>query len=354
MPMKVSKRLARTVMIVKISYFALPFSLLLCLPAVAQDRPPTIGEYELATSRERLLLDVTPVINARLAELKDFHINDTCAQVPSGQQICRPGPCVPISGKDYFNGGQPKIVKISAAYELARMMCSPTEICHEGTVEKCIPSMGKLSLGGAIVVQAQPRLAITPPSNKELPVDYLVLTESYKNCSPEKGNFTFSHTLEQSVGLLVRKQKAVKTGSSFTVSAKASFKYADMFGSEIAGSTNTSKEITITDLNEEDYREKKSFAFSLPVTIPSQTQLSVTHEWIKRLVPIKYVGTVVLDGQVASNRAGVTLISEALPEKEKRTFDFEGILEEALMFEGKTTVLTKPLSAEDCPAPSDQ
>jgi hypothetical protein len=48
-----------------------------------------------------------------------------------------------------------------------------------------------------------------------------------------------------------------------------------------------------------------------------------------------------------------SLISQVLPESEKRPFNFEGVLEEALMFEGKTTVLTKELQAIDCPEPSD-
>jgi hypothetical protein len=193
-----------------------------------------------------------------------------------------------------------------------------------------------------------------PPSKNEVPVDYLTLTESYKNCSPEKGSFTFSHTLEQSVGLLVRKQKAIKTGTSYTIGAKASFKYGDVIGGETSGSVTISRDITVTDTRDEDYREKKTFSFTLPVTIPSQTQLSVTHEWIKRVVPVKYSGAVTLDGQLSTNREGIALISQVLPEKEKRTFEFEGTLEEALMFEGRTTVLTKQMSEKECPEPSDQ
>lgn len=316
--------------------------------AQAQQELPSIADYEISTSRERLIEDVTPTINTALAQLRDYHITDACSQVQEGL-TCRRGPCIPVSGEGFPQ--RPYIFEASFSYDLARMMCTYIDVCDPNMVTRCAPSMGKLTVGGPLVVQDITRLVMSPPNKNEVPADYLALKESYRNCSPEKGQFTFTHNLEDEVGVLVRKQKSIKTGSSYTLGAKFSFKYTDLFGADFTGSMTISENITVTDLEDQNYREEKSYSFSLPVTVPSNHELTVTHEWIKRIVPVEYKGTAVLDGQISTNKEGITLISQVLSDEDMRHFDFNGILELALVFEGKTVVLTRELVASDCPPP---
>jgi hypothetical protein len=302
------------------------------LPASAK---PAISTLNITSSNTILQTDALGVVNQRLAGLRDYDLGESC------RVVREPTEC---------NDSCTKSVPLDLPGNLVPLRdpggpaCRP-RTCYS-TSTQCNRIIGKLTVSGPLQPETAAVVRIAEPNWKDIPTELLGLKESYRNCGPVAQSMTFNHAERTRVGHRVTKTKLVSTGH--TINAEVNFKF-EVFGGKSGISFN--RRVDVTSAMDETDEHEETMSYSLPVNIPANSDLVITHTWIKRIVPVRYEGTVRLNAPVAANREGIATIAQVLPEPERRTFDFSGTVSTAMLMEGRTENHIVALKPADCISP---
>jgi hypothetical protein len=284
--------------------------------------------------------DVASVLTQRLATLKDYYLSDSCTNVKVGEECRGCDPCV-LSTPAPGSRGPDSL--------LPARLCGPC-LCRAITERRCSKVVGKLTLAGAIDVEEGPTVNFSEPNWKDIPVDFVGLKATYKWCNPKDTQEVFTHTVREEVGAKVSKNRVVNTGKEVTVNASVSYSPGGIggIGGSIGGGVKFTNSISITSAEEQNYRKEETFTRSIPVPIPAMHETVYVHYWIKRTVPVKYRGTVQVNGSVAPNKEGIHRVSQVLTTPADRTFDFSGEVLDVSVYEGRAESYSRTLSEAEC------
>ena len=283
-------------------------------------------------SEQLEVIDVASAVNAKLAALPDVRTGENCMRVEVGRECRLVGVgCLAVP---------PKVI-----LPMRGPQCN--SICDAKYETRCTPITGKFS-ALAPYYSAKPIVAtIVEPNWQSIPSSVMGLKEEYINCGSLQQEITFRHTEVTRVGYRITKSKAVKTSNALglSMSTKVAFRFADV----TTGITyNMTRDVTLTDGNEETEEITRTFDQSVPLKIAPMKRIVFDHFWIKRTVPIRYNGTVTVDAALATNAAGKSLLSEVLVSEADRTFPFEGEVAMSSLNNGQSRYLEYPLTAEQC------
>jgi hypothetical protein len=178
-------------------------------------------------------------------------------------------------------------------------------------------------------------------------VDIIGNRETYKNCAAITQSETFSYSDTTTIGSRVTKTQTVANGAD--ISIDLSFKFLGIGGQTGVKFSHT---VTITDTREEDYTSQRQLSFSVPISIPAMTLLTLQRSWIRREVPVEFSGTVQLNASVSSNLEGIGSVARVIPKASDRTFAFAGVVTDAQLYDGTTVNIGQPLKASDCTTPA--
>jgi len=269
--------------------------------------------------------NVLAVINTKLGTLADSALGTSCSNVMIGRE------CRTIGSCSMFVGGS---------------HCR--DICTAKYENRCSTVVGKLSAVPPFLVAEPVSVKIVEPNWNDIPSSILGYREKYTNCTAVQQSVTFRHTEMTRTGTKVAKSKVLRTGTK--ISANVGFKFPVVSG---GGNIEFNKDITITDSNEETEETTRSLERTDPLLIPAMSEVVFDHKWIRREVPVKYIGTIVLDAQLGPNTEGKTLLSHALPNAIDRTFTFEGRVINSLLVEGQSVARQRNMSAKECAGTSE-
>lgn len=282
--------------------------------------------------------DVLVSVNAKLATLRDYNLRRHCEQQRTGRS-CGREPCKIVGASEVST-------KIEEIIDSKCLIGHKSRLgdCIDTFREVCSDVFGKLNATAPISVVSGPIVETKNPNWNDIPREIMGYRETYKNCSSVPQSVTFKHSESTLVGSRVSKSQVVKTG--YGISAKVSFKYSEVLGGEVGATFN--REVSVTDMNEENYTETKTFEITLPVAIPPRTKVRVEHYFMRRDVPVQFTGQVTLDAVVGGNQEGVRYVSAVLPSETDRTFKFSGTVNSALLINGETDLLASPVNAAQC------
>lgn len=283
--------------------------------------------------------DIVAVVNARLATLRDYQIDERCERVVVGME-CNTPPCGVQLGVGDGTMGASTLVSDAPLH-----MCPTT--CWNIYAMQCSPVMGKLSIAGAVQVVGEPTVAVEPPNWEGIPRKQLGVRKAFNNCSSEKQSYLFSHSQNVTVGAKVAKLKTVTAGVQ--IGAKVGFSYggAPGFGGSGEVTTQFSRSVSVSDSNEETYQENRTLAFQDTINVPSMRKQTMVHFWTLLDVPVRFSGTVTVDAPVNGHRESVTMLSQLLPDASDRTFEFEGIVLETIVADATTDIREEPCVADE-------
>lgn len=282
------------------------------------------GHFQLLKSSRFELLDnraiaptgiqttnVLDVIDAKLAALPDHHISNQCHQEGTGQFCPLPTVCFPTS----------------------RTVCQPVN--------------GKLTIQAPLIISSGPTVKVQDPNWQDIPSEIFMQHGDYHNCSSTQQSESFQHAQQLQVGDTITKTKTLSTGSSqaIQISAGLHVGIVNFGGSDTLSFSTTSQ---ITDTNTENHSESITNSVTLPVVVPAMSDVQIKHSYIQYNVPVPFTGTVTVDGQLASNLDGLSLLSQVLPNAADRTFDFAGFVTDSTLIDARTEVHQKTLTATDC------
>lgn len=276
--------------------------------------------------------DVVSVINSKLQTLPPSHISNRSRRIEDGQE------CTPRTSR---------CEELSAPIPVGRNVSRPQRLCTEYICgprykEVIDPVMGALTSNGTFTVERAPIVTVSEPNWSSVPTQYFGLKTTYRNCSPERQTLTFSHKTSLVVGNRLTKTKTIKNGTS--TKATIGFSYV-VTGS---ASLDFTSDITLGSSEEANFQKTEDFTYGETVNIAPMSLVVYTHEFIRRVVDIKYTGNVQLDGGLSSNFANVNLISKALPNPDDRIFEFSGYVTSSNVYEGIINNTSKRLVSADC------
>lgn len=308
-------------------------SWVLAVPTVATS---SSGHSVAQTNAEQIL-------NQKLASLRDYHLGNSCTDVKVGSECYGCDPCIVST---------PAPLSILPKEIEPLRLCGPC-ICVPITERRCQKVVGKLALSGALDVEAGPTVKFEEPNWKDIPTEAKGLKATYKWCNPRDTKEIFTHAVREQVGAKVTKSRVVNTGKEITASVNASFSPGTVsgVGGGVSAGVKFSNSISVSSGEEQDFRKEESFSRTFEVPVPAMYETVVVHYWIKRLVPLKYSGTVQVNGKVVQNQEGVQLVSQVLPSVADRTFDFAGEVLDVSLYEGRAESYSRKLSEDECKAP---
>jgi hypothetical protein len=119
-------------------------------------------------------------------------------------------------------------------------------------------------------------------------------------------------------------------------------------GYEASASLTINTSSTVTDTNTESRTESKTETDTIPISVPPLSHVDASHTFILYQVPIPFSGTVVLDGPVARNLDGISVLSQILPNKSDRTFTFSGTITDSTLVKTATSFNQKKVDPASC------
>jgi hypothetical protein len=223
-------------------------------------------------------------------------------------------------------------------------------MCHDTYSDVCdLKVMGKLAVSGPLTVTLPAKVAVDEPNWDDVATEIKGLRGTYRNCNDILQSWTFHHTEMSRVGGRVFKQQVVNVGKQF--SAELGFKYDVSKALGLTGkfSASFSNSVSVTDGAEQNFEQS---ATDLDVVLPSQVEKMkiqvITHEWMKKIVPINYHGIVQMDAPLQANLEGVKLLSDVFPDPTDRTFAFSGRVLDSTIWDVLTDNRSRALKPEEC------
>jgi hypothetical protein len=274
--------------------------------------------------------DVLSSINRRLAALKDYELGQSCTQEKVGRECYHD--CAPTRVQS--KGRKPLFE------ELRHCHIS----CWDVVETVCRPVYGKLTAREPFAIEKGPSVTLKEPNWSSIPGEILGYRETYTNCTSAQQSITFKHLETVRVGSRVTKTSSLQ--NSEKIEAKVEFKFENVFGG--GTSIGFSRQVTVTNVDEENHEESRTLDFTVPLIVPAMTRVVLDHAWIRRVVPIQYSGTVQLDAGVNANRAGISRISQVITAPADRTFPFSGSVTNTLLVEGETSTVGTDLTKQQC------
>jgi hypothetical protein len=290
------------------------------------------SKSEKALTEQLEIIDVASVVSAKLAAMPNVQIGESCSDVEVSRQCYEVGAgCLAVPPT------------------LPMPMRGPTcnMVCTAKTERRCTPIVGKFSVASPFYSTKPIVATIVEPNWQSVPNAVMGLKAEYINCGSSLQEVTFRHQEVTRVGYRISKSRAVKTSNSMGVNISAKMQYS--FADVTTGVTySMSRDVTVSDGNEETEETTRTLDESIPLRIPPMKRVVFDHFWVKRIVPIRYKGTVTVDATLATNVAGKRLLSEVLPAEADRTFPFEGEVAMSSLNNGQFRYLEYPLTAEMC------
>ncbi|SEB51247.1 hypothetical protein SAMN05519105_0585 [Rhodobacter sp. 24-YEA-8] len=292
-------------------------------------------------SEPRVHVNVASSLSKELSSLKDFDISQSCRSEVVGER-CEPDmtPCSDVTKN------------IGPAVWL--FACAPRQtICALVYGQVCYPVLGKLTIGGPLIVVSGPSVSIEEPNWEGIPAKIMGMREVYTNCTPRDQTFTYTHSERWITGARETKGRSLTVGREENVTVKTGAKYeAYGFGvnGEVQYGIKWSSSSSSSSGEEFNHQSEVSDTRSMPVEVPQMSRLIIEHYWSQRVVPFRYKGSIVVDAPLSSNLSGKSLASQVLPEA-ARTFSFSGVISDSLIIEGNTFVASTELSNEFCSVP---
>ena len=302
------------------------------------------SEVSTPDSRSKIIQDLPAISNARLSQLRDFHLDESCGDVVVGRTCFRTPPkCIPVS----FNPLFPDVRIWNAV-----VGCSwypGHEICREQKSRQCSPVMGKLTIGNTVTIIGEPTAVYKTPTKAEVPISFLQVEETIDNCSPTESAYTFTHQENVSVGQVFKKSNVVRTGTTFSIKLGLKAGVEGLGDVTAETSIGASKDVTITDGEDLDLKTQETVTRMFPVKQAPYSISFLKHTFVKRVVPIPYSGKVLIDAPVNPNREGIVNLSQILSE-DQRTFEFGGVIEDSSVSNGRFSIQSKVYTPEECDA----
>lgn len=294
----------------------------------------SIGNKSLTAAPEQLeVIDVLSAVNAKLAALPPVRQGESCAQVAVSRQ------CHEVGAGCYA------IPPGRIVQPMRGSSCNT--VCNTTYETRCTPVIAKFSATPPFYSPKPIVATIVEPNWQSIPSSVMGLREEYINCGSLKQSISFRHQETTRVGYRITKTKSIRTQNA--VSLNISTKVGFSFGEASSGmSASMSRDVTITDGNEESEETTRTLDETIPLDIAPMKRVVFDHFWIKREAPIRYMGVVTVDGPLAANGAGRHLLSEVLPSAEDRTFPFEGLVAVSSLTNGQSRYLEIPLTPEIC------
>jgi len=294
----------------------------------------SIKSKSLVAAPEQLeVIDVLSAVNAKLAALPPVRQGESCVQVEVSRQ------CHDVGAGCYAIPPGPIVQPMRGS--------SCNIVCNATYETRCTPITGRFSATPPFYSPKPIIATIVEPNWQSIPSSVMGLREEYINCGSLKQSISFRHQEATRVGYRITKTKAIRTQNAvnLNISTKVGFSFGEVSGGM---STSMSRDVTITDGNEESEETTRTLDETIPLDIPPMKRVVFDHFWIKREAPIRYMGMVTVDGPLAANGASRRLLSEALPEAEDRTFPFEGLIAMSSLTNGQSRFMETPLTPEIC------
>jgi hypothetical protein len=217
----------------------------------------------------------------------------------------------------------------------------------------CTPVMGKLKATPPFEVVRPPKVTVSEPNWDDIPTSFFGLKATYRNCSSERQSFGFNQTQKLTIGTKVSKSKTIKVGRE--ISASVGFEFSGKaFGGKSDVAVKFSNEVSTTDAKEDNAQTEQDFTYSQTVNVPVMSMFVFKHEFAQHVIDVPYSGTVILDGPIAPNKAGISRLSQVLTTEADRTFDFAGVVSSSNVYQGITDNVAQPLTEKDCQLNSQQ
>ncbi|MCK1580670.1 hypothetical protein IVB03_14030 [Bradyrhizobium sp. 168] len=210
--------------------------------------------------------------------------------------------------------------------------------------------MGKLTVGGPLQIEREPKVQTKEPNWNGFPEEYIGMRIKYRNCGPQGQSREYTHAERTKVGSKVVKTKVIKLGMELYT--EVSYEYAKTVGAKtsvkFSGAIETSKQ------EEKSNEEEQTFTAKDVINIAPMHLTTWQHEFIELRVNVPFEGDVQVDAPVATNQEGISLASQVIPSAADRTFQIAGYVANGALFEGSTDLQAVPLTEEQCrePAPS--
>lgn len=276
--------------------------------------------------------DILQVVNSKLNNLNDYHISTSCKDVENGR-FCYRETCI-----NSENGSSSMLIgdKIGTL-----RFCS--RICEPRYERVCEPVLGKLQAKPPIAIEKGPTVVVQEPNWKDIPSEIIGYRETYLNCTPAQQSFTFKHGETLKVGARVSKGRSID--KSLSLEANVSFSYTGIGGGR---KVSFNQKVNTSEVEETSSESTKTLDLTLPVIIPPNSKVVMDHYWIKRVVPVHYTGTVIIDTAVSDNQANITRLSQVLTTAQDREFEFSGTVTDTSLSEGSTKVNSEATNKEMC------
>lgn len=301
-----------------------------------------MNTMQAATSTGKLETDVLSVVNARLAQLRDYIVSRSEYQVVVGQW-CRPPRKLPCDV-----GGA---IMSTPAADDARIppeddghigpQCYEQQ-CYDKYETRYKDVLGKLTSNGSFQVEVRPVVKVEEPNWQDIPTMYFGLRATYLNCSTERQEYGFNHSFRSKVGTRVVKTKTVKNSQDVSAEVSFSFVVNGKIGAKF------SKEISVSDQSDVSEEREENLAFSQKINVGPMQEMIYHHEFAQRVVDVPYSGTVQLNGGVSQNFENITSLAQVLPNAADRTFEFAGVVSDTSLYGDVTKNLTRKLTEKEC------
>jgi hypothetical protein len=118
-------------------------------------------------------------------------------------------------------------------------------------------------------------------------------------------------------------------------------------------STSFSHKVTVTNSEEQSFQTEEVIGENTPVELPANSVNTFEETWIKREVPVKFTGQVILDGPVKANLENIRLISQVLPNAADRSAAFEGFVYNSVLYGAAIKNYSRTATAAECSDPQN-
>jgi hypothetical protein len=265
-------------------------------------------------------VDAPAILNAKLAQLPDHRLADTCKEVQTRECINHEAPRISAESVMPFD-------------------------CFTITKQQCSPQSGKLTVGQLMAVSTNVTIGKVDWGN--IPKDVFTAQQEYLNCTAVTQTQTLHHTETITKGSSVQKTKTVDNTISLGVSITGKVDVG-IWGGSTTTSLNISNKVTMSEATTESFARTETQSVDLPITVPPNTFVSADHYFIQYTVPVPFSGTVVLDGPINANKDGIDRVSQVLPGADDRTFDFQGTILDRNLIDQKSDVQQRKPTSSEC------
>ncbi|MFI0398957.1 MAG: hypothetical protein ACH34X_07750 [Thiolinea sp.] len=281
--------------------------------------------------------DVHAVINQRLSTKPDYYLEDVSSTkeevIETGEGLCRDTKFMLFGHFMFLSRLLPKVIFCSPTYEKKKISTST-------------PRHGKLTISNENIVLVDTNINLGK-IDKGLPKHVSQHWTEFPNCTSLTQSFNDDLQMQVKESISLSETKTISTTNNRHVELESRLFFNALSSVGIRIGLSESKTIGSANQNAKVHEETLAVSKKVSMSVRPMTLFKARINLTRFLGNIPYSGTATVDGNLNSNNAGLTRLSQVLS-LEERTFSIEGNINYAATSNTTIQNYERPLSVKEC------